>query len=101
MMQGYVRHWIDEKGFGFIHSGDNTTDVFVRVSAVKRAGYRLLTPGQRLKFELSVNPRNGRPCAVNLKLMEPLMSPPLAPEADDTDQHLAHMEFGRTEFMRR
>jgi len=37
MMQGYVRHWIGEKGFGFIHSGDNTTDVFVHVSAVERA----------------------------------------------------------------
>jgi len=101
MRFGYVRHWMAETGFGFIHTDDNSTDVFCHVSAVERAGYRSLAPGQRLKFEIGTNPRNGRPCAVNVELIKPLISPPLAPEADASDQYLAHMEFGRTEFMRR
>jgi cold shock protein len=101
MMSGYVRHWIADRGFGFIHNDDTAGDIFVHISVVERSGYCALTPGQRIKFEVGTNPRNGKSCAVNLELIEPLISPPLAPEAGDKEQHLAHMEFGRTEFMRR
>ena len=44
--------WFDEKkGFGFIERNDGS-DVFVHFRAIKGAGYKSLTEGQEVEFDV-------------------------------------------------
>ena len=65
MMQGYVRHWIGEKGFGFIQPDSGGKDVFVHISAVERAGLQGLNEGQKISYD--IQSERGKDAAVNLK----------------------------------
>jgi cold shock CspA family protein len=45
--------WLnDQKGFGFIQPDDGGKDVFVHISAVERAGMRVLNEGQKIAFDV-------------------------------------------------
>jgi cold shock protein len=55
--------------WGFL-TDDAGKDVFVHISAVARAGIRELTPGMRVEFTLEPDTRSGRPCAVNLRIID-------------------------------
>jgi cold shock protein len=67
MTIGTVKWFNSQKGFGFIQPEDGSSDVFVHISAVERAGMGNLQEGQRVSFELEQGQR-GRTSAVNLKL---------------------------------
>ena len=67
MAIGTVKWFNGTKGFGFIQPEDGTTDVFVHISAVERAGMGNLGEGQRLSFETEINPKNGKSSAINLR----------------------------------
>jgi CspA family cold shock protein len=57
-------NWFDEKkGFGFIQSEGK--DYFVHYSAINGAGYKTLSPGQRISFEIKDTPKGK--CAVNVQ----------------------------------
>ncbi|NLJ40770.1 MAG: cold-shock protein [Clostridiales bacterium] len=62
-MQGTVKWFNSEKGFGFIVSEDGQ-DVFVHFSAIQTEGYKTLEEGQRVEFEIEQSPRG--PQAVNV-----------------------------------
>jgi cold shock protein len=47
------------KGFGFIQPDDGSSDVYVHISAVERAGLSNLAEGQKLSYELKMDPRKG------------------------------------------
>ena len=49
---GIVKWFNNTKGFGFI-SRDNGEDVFVHFRAIVGDGYRSLTEGQRVKFNVT------------------------------------------------
>ncbi len=66
MPSGTVKWFNPTKGFGFIQPSDGSSDVFVHISAVERAGMRSLNEGQKLDFELE-NGQRGKVSAVNLK----------------------------------
>ncbi len=66
MPSGTVKWFNPTKGFGFIQPTDGSSDVFVHISAVERAGMRSLNEGQKLDFELE-NGQRGKVSAVNLK----------------------------------
>jgi CspA family cold shock protein len=66
MSTGTVKSFNAEKGFGFIQPDGGSKDVFVHISAVRRAGLDKLRDGQRVSFELERG-REGRISAVNLK----------------------------------
>ena len=51
MAQGKVKWFNDTKGFGFIEQ-EGGEDVFVHFSAITMDGYKSLTEGQRVSFEV-------------------------------------------------
>lgn len=67
MNTGTVKFFNTTKGFGFIAPDNGSTDVFVHVSAVQRAGMRDLVEGQKVEFEVVKDNRSGRSSAENLR----------------------------------
>jgi CspA family cold shock protein len=49
---GKVKWFSNEKGFGFIERDGDEDDVFVHHSAIQMDGYRSLTEGQEVQFEV-------------------------------------------------
>lgn len=68
MANGTVKWFNSTKGYGFISPDDQSTDVFVHISAVEKAGMRNLFEGQRLSYELASN--KGKTSATNLQLID-------------------------------
>jgi len=67
MATGTVKWFNPTKGYGFIQpSGGGGKDVFVHISAVKRAGLRSLNEGQTVEYEIESN--RGKESAVNLRV---------------------------------
>lgn len=58
MKQGTVKWFNAEKGYGFIAGDDGGEDVFVHFSAIQAEGYRKLTEGQKVSFEVEPDPKN-------------------------------------------
>nr|BFE59889.1 hypothetical protein GCM10020063_044150 [Dactylosporangium thailandense] len=50
---GTVKWFNSEKGFGFIQQDDGGADVFVHYSAIASTGYRELTEGQKVEYEVT------------------------------------------------
>ncbi|MFD5262921.1 cold shock protein CspC [Bacillus wiedmannii] len=50
-MQGRVKWFNSEKGFGFIEREDGD-DVFVHFSAIQQDGYKSLEEGQQVEFDI-------------------------------------------------
>lgn len=53
MARGTVKWFNSEKGFGFIQQDDGGADVFVHYSAIASGGYRELTEGQKVEYEVT------------------------------------------------
>ncbi|MER7281219.1 cold-shock protein [Dactylosporangium sp. CA-139114] len=53
MASGTVKWFNSEKGFGFIQQDDGGADVFVHYSAIASTGYRELTEGQKVEYEVT------------------------------------------------
>ena len=62
MAEGTVKWFSNEKGYGFIERGNGEADVFVHISAIAGDGYKSLTEGQRVSFEV-VQGDKGLPAA--------------------------------------
>ncbi|MEZ0329321.1 MAG: cold-shock protein [Dissulfuribacterales bacterium] len=56
MSEGTVKWFNDAKGFGFIQQ-DNGKDVFVHHSAIKADGFKTLTEGARVSFDVVEGPK--------------------------------------------
>jgi CspA family cold shock protein len=53
---GTVKWFNSEKGFGFISQPDGD-DVFVHHTAIQMSGYRALSEGQAVEFEVEQGPK--------------------------------------------
>ncbi|MGY0216968.1 transcription antiterminator/RNA stability regulator CspE [Endozoicomonadaceae bacterium StTr2] len=51
-LTGTVKWFNEEKGFGFIAQDDGGADVFVHFRAIVGEGFRSLTEGQAVTFEV-------------------------------------------------
>ncbi|GAB4264034.1 MAG: cold-shock protein [Candidatus Promineifilaceae bacterium] len=62
-IQGTVKWFNDQKGYGFLtQAGGN--DVFVHHSAIQSSGFRSLTEGERVEFAIEQGPKG--PAAANV-----------------------------------
>lgn len=50
-MNGTVKWFNEKKGFGFIQT-DEGSDLFVHYSAIQSAGFKTLSEGQRVTFDV-------------------------------------------------
>jgi CspA family cold shock protein len=66
MINGTVKFFNADKGYGFIAPEQGGDDAFVHVTAVERAGLRTLDKDQRVSYELEAD-RRGKMSAVNLQ----------------------------------
>lgn len=56
MVQGTVKWFNTDKGFGFI-SQENGTDVFAHFSKIKSNGFKSLEDGQKVQFDVEQGKR--------------------------------------------
>ncbi|MFC7936041.1 cold-shock protein [Streptomyces sp. NPDC057387] len=52
MASGTVKWFNSEKGYGFIAQDDGGADVFAHYSEIKGSGFRELTEGEQVTFEV-------------------------------------------------
>jgi CspA family cold shock protein len=62
--EGVVKWFSNRKGYGFIEQEDGD-DIFVHHSAINMSGFRTLSEGDRVTFEIEVGERG--PAAKNVE----------------------------------
>ena len=56
-IQGVVKWFSAQKGYGFITPEGGKKDVFVHHSVIQGTGYKTLDDGQRVEFEITSGPK--------------------------------------------
>ena len=64
MANGTVKWFNDKKGFGFIESDDGG-DVFVHHTSIQESGFKSLSEGERVSFDVEQGDKG--PKAVNVR----------------------------------
>jgi len=65
MPKGKVKWFNNQKGYGFITPEDGSKDLFVHYSAITGEGYKSLTEGQEVEFEMADSDKG--PKAINVR----------------------------------
>ncbi|BBA84732.1 cold shock protein [endosymbiont of Euscepes postfasciatus] len=63
-IKGQVKWFNESKGFGFITPSDGTKDVFVHFSSIQGSGFKTLSEGQDVEFEIQESQKG--PSAINV-----------------------------------
>jgi cold shock protein len=67
MASGTVKWFNDSKGYGFISQADGGDDVFVHFSAIAGDGFKSLTEGAKVEYEVEEGPKG--PQARNVSIV--------------------------------
>ncbi|MEN6485319.1 MAG: cold-shock protein [Syntrophobacteraceae bacterium] len=67
MAEGRVKWFNDKKGYGFIET-ENGQDVFVHFSSIEGSGFKSLTEGQEVTFDVERGAKG--PQAVRVKVAQ-------------------------------
>ena len=70
MLQGKVKWFSDAKGYGFIEV-NGRKDVFVHYSAIQTEGFKTLSEGQDVEFEIEEGVKGPQAAKVALLLEQP------------------------------
>ena len=62
---GTVQRFMDDKGFGLIKPDSGGKDVFVHHSAISGQGFKSLSQGQRVEFDIVQDPKGPRAANVS------------------------------------
>ena len=65
MSEGKVKWFNESKGFGFIERNDGSGDIFVHYSAIQAGGFKTLTEGQSVSFDVVAGKKG--PAAENVR----------------------------------
>lgn len=69
MNSGTVKWFNSEKGFGFISNDNGGDDVFVHFSSIASNGYKSLTEGQKVTYDVEKDPKDSRKLrAINVRI---------------------------------
>ena len=63
-IQGRVKWFNEEKGYGFIARDDGGDDVFLHFSALSQPGFKTIAEDAKVEFEVEMGPRG--PKAANV-----------------------------------
>lgn len=74
MLTGRVKWFNDAKGYGFIEQPEGGEDVFVHFSAIAMEGFKTLTEGEEVEFELKQTDK-GLQAANVTRMAAPLPKP--------------------------
>jgi CspA family cold shock protein len=66
MATGTVKWFNDSKGFGFITPDGGGEDLFAHFSAINMSGFKTLTEGQKVSFEITAG-KGGKKQASNIQ----------------------------------
>ena len=70
MNSGTVKWFNENKGYGFITNDDGTEDVFVHFSAIQNSGFKSLSEGQKVTYDIEADPKDSRKLhAVNVQMV--------------------------------
>ncbi len=64
--EGQVKWFNEKKGYGFIQQ-ENGQDLFVHYTAIQSEGFKTLTEGQKVRFEVEETPKG--PKAKNVQIV--------------------------------
>ena len=62
--EGTVKWFNNSKGFGFLAPNDGGKDLFVHMNEIKMDGFKTLTDGQSVDYEVGTSDKG--PCATNV-----------------------------------
>lgn len=68
-MTGTVKWFSSEKGFGFLVPDGGGKDIFVHYTSIQMDGFKTLSEGDRVTFEMGTGPGN-RPQAIKVRRVE-------------------------------
>lgn len=69
MNHGTVKWFNAEKGYGFITNEDGGEDLFVHFSAIVSDGFKTLSEGQKVTYDMEDDPKSGKPRAANVSVV--------------------------------
>ena len=67
MIQGKIKKWNSDRGFGFITPDEGGPDIFVHASEFESAGLDPPTEGDRIAYEMKAEQRSGKLAATRLQ----------------------------------
>lgn len=64
VFKGTVKWFNDQKGYGFIKPDTDGKDIFLHYTAISMKGFKTLSEGDRISYELEQGPKGQQACKI-------------------------------------